>query len=153
MTDVVIRCRTMYQLEQLVYNYLLLFHTSMRHFGVFLYEATFALLIFSQNTHSSRCIIMFFVLKSLLQSTFFFSFNSFLVINIQRCMYASFHIRIIIYRALIVLTMSTSDSLTTFRLTKGPEFFYSSYLTYPTFNDGTNVLNPDLKHLIYPDLC
>lgn len=34
---------------------------------------------------------MFFVIKSLLQSTFFFSFNYFLVINIQRCMYASFH--------------------------------------------------------------
>lgn len=34
---------------------------------------------------------MFFVIKSLLQSTFFLSFNSFLVINIQRCMYASFH--------------------------------------------------------------
>lgn len=97
---------------------------------------------------------MFFVIKSLLQSTFFFSFNSFLVINIQRCMYASFQMYNYISSTHCAdyVNIRLSHDLN-FRLTEGPEFFYSSYLTYPTFNDGTNVLNPDLKHLIYPDLC
>lgn len=88
---------------------------------------------------------MFFVIKSLLQSTFFFSFNSFLlVINIQRCMFASFHMYNYISSAHCAdyVNVRLSHDLN-FRLTEGPELFYSSYLTYPTFNDGTNVLNPD----------